>query len=111
MSFIRTVNGLPGIRETALTTNGVLLGEFAEELFSSGVRHINVSMDSLKPECFESITGRPHFEKVWNGIREAERLGFDPIKLNMVVIRGWNDDEVVEFARLTYSKPYPCAFY
>ncbi|MBI4775051.1 MAG: GTP 3',8-cyclase MoaA [Deltaproteobacteria bacterium] len=109
-TFIHHVSIKTGVEEITLTTNGVLLEEYAERLWANGIRRVNVSMDSLDPKRFEFITGRNVFHKVWAGIRETQRLGFDPIKLNVVVIKGWNDDEVLDFARLTYDAPYHVRF-
>ena len=64
----------------------------------------------MKPEKFFKITGRDFFHKVWDGIEEAERLGFDPIKLNVVAIKGVNDDEIMDFTRLTLEKPFHIRF-
>ena len=109
-AFIHQISSETGLQEITLTTNGVLLEEYAERLWVNGVRRVNVSMDSLDSKRFEFITGRDVFRKVWSGIHKATRLGFDPIKLNMVVIKGWNDDEVLDFARLTYDAPYHVRF-
>ncbi|MGD9320818.1 MAG: radical SAM protein, partial [Desulfobacteraceae bacterium] len=71
---------------------------------------INVSLDSLRAKRFSHITGRDSFDRVWQGIQEAERLGFSPIKINMVALKGINDDEILDFARLTLEKPYHVRF-
>jgi len=93
-----------------LTTNGVLLKEFAADIKECGICRINISLDSLKPERFSHITGRDLFSPVWDGIQEAERVGFNPIKINVVAIKGVNDDEILDFARLTLEKPYHVRF-
>jgi cyclic pyranopterin phosphate synthase len=108
--FIKRLSGLEGLKEITLTTNGVLLKEFASDIMDSGIHRINISLDSLKRERFFRITGRDLFNQVWEGIREAERVGFDPIKINMVAMRGINDDEIGDFARLTLEKPYHVRF-
>lgn len=110
VGFLRQLNEIEGIKETSLTTNGVLLKEYAEEIKASGVRRINISLDSLRPDRFARITGRDYFDQIWEGIREAEHNGFDPIKINVVVIKGINDDEILDFARLILDKPYHVRF-
>jgi len=110
LNFLRRLCRVDGLHEVTLTTNGVLLKEFAADIKKCGICRINVSLDSLKPERFFCITGRDHFEQVWGGIQEAERIGFNPIKINMVAIKGINDDEILDFARLTLEKPYHVRF-
>ncbi|OPY06531.1 MAG: Cyclic pyranopterin monophosphate synthase [Syntrophus sp. PtaB.Bin001] len=110
LSFIEKLCKIENLKEVALTTNGVLLKEMAGDLKRCGVSRINVSMDTLKPEKFNSITRRNLFDRVWEGIEEAESVGLTPVKLNAVVIRGVNDDEILDFARLTYKKPYHVRF-
>jgi cyclic pyranopterin phosphate synthase len=108
--FIKRLSRIEGLKEITLTTNGVLLKEFAADIKNSGIHRINISLDSLKRERFSQITGSDLFDKVWEGILEAERVGFDPIKINMVAMRGINDDEIGDFARLTLEKPYHVRF-
>ncbi|MGD9366786.1 MAG: GTP 3',8-cyclase MoaA [Desulfobacteraceae bacterium] len=90
---------MKGVEEVVLTTNGVLLEEMAQALYAAGLRRLNISLDTLNPLKFRKITRRDHFQQVLGGIRRARRVGFDPIKINMVVIRGVNDDELEDFAR------------
>jgi len=101
---------LPGLRELTVTTNGVLLGEKALELYDLGVRRINVSLDTLKRKKFEYITRRDLLLTVMGGIHKAAKVGFYPIKINIVAIRGFNDDEILDFARLTEKQPYHVRF-
>jgi cyclic pyranopterin phosphate synthase len=110
IDFLRELNTVEGLNEVTLTTNGVLLKKFAEEIKECGISRINISLDSLRPERFSLITGRNLFVPVWEGIQEAERVGFDPIKINVVVIKGVNDDEILDFARLTLERPYHVRF-
>ncbi|MEZ6066459.1 MAG: GTP 3',8-cyclase MoaA [Planctomycetaceae bacterium] len=88
---------VPGIRDIGLTTNGILLAEQAQRLWDAGLRRLNVSLDALTAEKFEEITRRQGFEQVIAGIQAAQRVGFDPIKVNAVAIRGMTEDEVVPF--------------
>jgi GTP 3',8-cyclase len=110
ISFIERLHRIDGLEEITLTTNGVLLKDFARPLLENGIRRINVSMDTLKPEKFRLITGRDCFNQVWEGIEEAEKVGLNPIKINIVAMKGMNDDEILDFARLTYKKPYHVRF-
>lgn len=108
--FMRRLIALPGLRELTLTTNGVLLEEKAEELFDLGVRRINVSLDTLQRKKFEHITRRDLLLAVLSGIQKAAKVGFHPIKINVVAIRGFNDDEILDFARMTEKYPYHVRF-
>jgi cyclic pyranopterin phosphate synthase len=110
IDFLKRLNQVDGLEEITLTTNGVLLKEYAGEIKKSGIHRVNISLDSLKPERFFSITGRDLFDKVWEGIKESELQGFNPIKINVVAIKGINDDEILDFARLTLEKPYHVRF-
>lgn len=110
VNFLRKLCRIEGLDEVTLTTNGVLLKEFAAGIKDCGICRINVSLDSLKAERFFRITGRDFFDCVWEGIQEAECLGFNPIKINFVAIKGVNDDEILDFARLTLEKPYHVRF-
>lgn len=108
--FIERLCRIDGLEEITLTTNGVLLKDFAHPLRECGICRVNVSMDTLKPERFHQITRRDYFDRVWEGIAKAEEAGFQPIKINVVAMRGVNDDEVLDFARLTFRKPYHVRF-
>jgi len=109
LDFIAQLTRLQGLEQVRLTTNGVLLGEYAERLYASGIRQINVSLDTLQPEKFHRITGKDHFVKVWQGLLEAERLGFK-IKLNVVAMKGINDDEFKDFGRLALEHSFQVRF-
>jgi GTP 3',8-cyclase len=108
--FLEKLSDTDGLDEITLTTNGVLLEEHAEAIRRCGICRLNISLDSLQPERFRNITRRDCFERTLAGIRAAERVGFDPIKINVVAIRGVNDDELLDFARLTLEKPYHVRF-
>ena len=100
-SLIRTTAGLPGITDVALTTNGILLGDMAGELKAAGLSRVNVSLDSLRPERFAAMTRGGDLEQVRRGIAAALAAGLEPVKINAVIVRGLNDDEVEDLARLT----------
>jgi cyclic pyranopterin phosphate synthase len=110
LRFIDGLSRIQGLDEIALTTNGVLLKDFAAALLDCGLCSINVSMDTLIPDRFFHITGRDLFHQVWEGIEKAESVGFNPIKINVVGIKGVNDDEILDFARLTFERPFHVRF-
>lgn len=97
--LIRNMVAISGVEEVVLTTNGVLLEKMASALFAAGLRRLNISLDTLNPLKFQRITQKNHFWHVLRGIAAARRVGFHPIKINMVVIRGVNDDELEDFGR------------
>jgi cyclic pyranopterin phosphate synthase len=107
--FLARLAGIPGLKQLVLTTNGLCLEEMAEELRSAGVQSLNISLDSLQPEAFASITRGGDLSRALAGIAAAEQRGF-PVKINMVVMRGVNDAEIVDFASLAIHKPYTVRF-
>jgi cyclic pyranopterin phosphate synthase len=101
VDLVRKLRALPGLRDLALSTNGTLLAEHAAALKAAGLMRVNVSVDSLRPAVFRALTGRDDLARVTAGIRAARDAGLAPVKLNVVVVRGVNDDELpalVEFA-------------
>jgi GTP 3',8-cyclase len=110
VNFITELSSIPGIRDLSMTTNGVLLQDFAQPLKDAGLKRINISLDTLDPETFFRITRRDRFHDVWAGIQEALRVGFLPVKLNVVIINGTNEKEVLDFARLTLTFPLVVRF-
>jgi cyclic pyranopterin phosphate synthase len=103
---------VPGIDDISLSTNAILLPRFASELRSAGIRRVNVSLDTLRRDRFEEIARRPakRFDETMMGIAAAEEAGFDPIKINCVVLGGLNDDEVGDFAEVTRRRPWHVRF-
>jgi cyclic pyranopterin phosphate synthase len=104
------ISATPGLSSLSITTNGLLLSQFARSLFDTGIKRVNISLDTLKPEKYAAITRRDCFEQVWRGIRAVQETGFAPIKLNAVVMQGINDDEIEELACLTYHYPFEVRF-
>ena len=109
--LVRMIASVPGIEDLALSTNGVLLDRFADDLRAAGLQRINISLDSLDPERVDRIARRPDsFRKIMSGFDAAERVGFAPLKVNVVLMRGVNDDEVAEFAAITRERPWHVRF-
>lgn len=110
ISFIRRLVEVVKPGEVTMTTNGVLLAECAEELFQAGIRRINISLDTMRADRFKKITRSNSFNNVLQGIERAMEVGFRPVKLNMVVMKEINDDEVEDMARLTFREPIHVRF-
>lgn len=110
-ALVRMLAATPGIDDIALSTNAVLLAPIADELRAAGVSRVNISLDSLRPERVDAIARRPGSHgKILDGLDAAERVGFDPIKINAVIMRGRNDDELEDFARVTLERPWHVRF-
>lgn len=109
-ALVRELAGTPGIDEVSLTTNGLLLDTLAAPLAEAGLKRVNVSLDTLDPERFRKLTRGGDIARVWRGIQAAEAAGLTPIKLNAVVVRGVNDDELADLARLTSAHPWHIRF-
>jgi cyclic pyranopterin phosphate synthase len=101
VDFVAMVAGTPGIDDLSLTTNGTLLARYAADLAAAGLQRVNISLDTLQPERYRQITRSGHLEDVLAGVKAAEAAGLVPIKFNTVVVRGLNDDQVVDLARRT----------
>jgi GTP 3',8-cyclase len=110
VEFLGQVYALPGITDFSLTTNGVLLAQYLDRIKTSGIRRLNISLDSLDREKFRAITGHDRFDQVWKGILQAHAMGFFPIKINVVALKGINEDEISKFAELTFSYPFHVRF-
>jgi len=110
IDFVRELSSISGLKDISLTTNGLLLGEYAAPLYEAGIRRINISIDSLKEKKYAAITGGGDFRVLWQGIEAALKEGFYPIKLNTVVIKGVNDDEILDFAALSLKYPFQMRF-
>jgi cyclic pyranopterin phosphate synthase len=108
--FMAELARIPGIKDISLTTNGILLAEKARALWEAGIRRINISLDSLNPAVYARITRHDLFHKVWEGIQAVEALGFHPIKINVVALKGLNENEILAFGRLSEEKPYHIRF-
>ncbi|MCL0056776.1 GTP 3',8-cyclase MoaA [Dehalococcoidia bacterium] len=109
-SLIGMLAEVEGIDDLSLTTNGVLLSRYARELKAAGLKRVNISLDSLQPDRFEQITRIGKLEDTLLGIEAAQAAGLQPIKINMVVMGGVNDDEIADFARLTREEGWHVRF-
>jgi cyclic pyranopterin phosphate synthase len=109
-TLVAMLRHIPGITDIALTTNGYFLAEQVGQLMQAGLTRLNVSLDSLDPRMIADLTRRDYFERIWAGIEESERLGLGPIKLNVVLIRGVNDNEILRFAELARTRPFIVRF-
>jgi GTP 3',8-cyclase len=103
--LVAALAAISGIEDIALSTNGLLLEEQIGGLAAAGLRRVNLSLDTLQPDRFEAIARRPGLDLVLRGLDAAIRAGMAPVKLNCVVMRGQNDDELIEFAMLTKDRP------
>ena len=110
IGFIHNLMRIEGLNDVRITTNGVLLAEYAGELQAAGVGKVNISLDSLRRDRVAEISGVDCFERVWRGIETVLSLGFSAVKLNMVAMRGINDDEILDFARLSQRLPVQARF-
>lgn len=108
--LVAMLSAIPGIEDIALTTNAIYFAAKAESLRRAGLTRINISLDSLKAERFALITRGGDIRRVLASIEEAERVGLDPIKLNVVLMKGINDDEIDDFLRLTLDRPLHVRF-
>jgi cyclic pyranopterin phosphate synthase len=113
VELVRRIASLPETEDLALTTNGFLLAALAEDLYRAGLRRVNISLDSLDSDVFDRIIGnrgKSRWQQTWEGILAAHRVGFDPLKLNVVVIPGINDREVEDLAALTRDRNWHVRF-
>ena len=110
VDIVRGIASTPGVRSVSMTTNGVLLSRLAKPLAEAGLQRVNISIDTLNPAKFKRLTRWGDIEDVWEGILAAERAGLTPIKLNAVVVKGYNESDVVDLARLTLENPWQVRF-
>lgn len=110
VTLVEGIAGVDGIDDIALTTNGVLLPRLAPQLKKAGLNRVNISLDTLNPHRYRQITRVGSFQDAWAGIETALDVGFHPVKLNVVVIRHFNDQEILSFLRLVYEYPLHVRF-
>ncbi len=110
LGFLAQLTSMEGIEDVGLTTNGVLLASMAADLRAAGLKRVNISLDSMRRQTFQSITRGDRLHDVMAGIQRALDLGFDPVKINVVLLQGINEPDVPAFARLTLEKPLDVRF-
>ncbi len=116
VEIVGAISAMPETQDISMTTNGFLLAEKAQGLYDAGLRRVNISLDSLDPTTFDQLIGRrsagskSNWERVWAGIQTAYAVGFNPLKLNVVVIPGVNDGEILELAALSIEKEWHVRF-
>ncbi len=113
VDLVRDIASLPETQDLAMTTNAFLLANMAQDLYNAGLRRINISLDSLEPATFDKIIGNrgnSRWQQTWAGIQTAHRVGFDPLKLNVVIIPGINDHEIIDLAALTIDRHWHVRF-
>jgi len=108
--LVRNIKQIEGITDIALTTNAYFLDQKAESLKEAGISRVNISLDSLNPERFKEITRGGNLDRVMAGLQESIRVGFNPIKINTVLMKGFNDDEIGDFLELTINQPLQIRF-
>jgi cyclic pyranopterin phosphate synthase len=110
VDLVREITHTPGVRSLSITTNGILLAKLAGPLAEAGLDRVNISLDTLDPEKFRRLTRWGKLEDVWTGLEAAEEAGLTPIKINAVVVRGYNENDVLDVARLTLEHPWQVRF-
>jgi len=108
--FLEQLTQIDGLLDISLTTNAVLLKDNLHKIKAAGIKRINISLDTLNRNKFQKITGYDYYDQIWEGIKLARQIGFDPIKLNVVHLPGINDDELTDFARLSFEHPFHIRF-
>jgi cyclic pyranopterin phosphate synthase len=110
VELVDEMKAIPGVNKITMTTNGVLMRKLATPLAAAGMERVNISIDTLDPVKFRRITRWGDLTTVWDGILASEEAGLTPIKLNAVVVRGFNDDDIADLARLTLDHPWQVRF-
>jgi cyclic pyranopterin phosphate synthase len=110
VELVKGMAAIPGVNSLSMTTNGILLDRLALPLKQAGLQRVNVSLDTLNPEKFRKMTRWGSVEDVLQGIEAAERVGLTPVKINVVIVRGYNDEDAVDLARLTIEKDWQLRF-
>jgi len=110
IQLVNDIASLPGIDDVAMTTNGILLYDMAEELQAAGLKRVNISMDTMVGEKFKYITRSGNLDKVIKAVFKSLELGMEPVKVNVVTIRGFNDNEILDFVQLAYQYPLHIRF-
>ncbi|MEJ2597859.1 MAG: GTP 3',8-cyclase MoaA [Anaerolineales bacterium] len=110
VDLVRAIHNTPGVKSLSMTTNGILFSRLAKPLADAGLQRVNFSLDTLDPSKFNRLTRWGKLEDVWAGIRAAEEAGLTPVKINCVVVKGYNEADVLDLARLTLEHPWQVRF-
>jgi cyclic pyranopterin phosphate synthase len=110
VGLVRQIAATPGVNTLTMTTNGVLLPRMARQLAEAGLQRVNISLDTLDPDKFQTLTRWGSLENVWAGIQAAEDAGLMPVKINAVVVRGYNEPDMLDLARLTLEHAWQVRF-
>lgn len=110
VELVREIAAIEGLKTLTMTTNGVLLPKLAQKLRDAGLHRVNISLDTLRADKFQTLTRWGKLEDVWAGIRAAEEAGLTPVKINAVVVRNYNEEDVVDLAYLTLNHPWQVRF-
>ena len=108
--FIKVISKIGGIDDIAITTNGILLREMAGDLKRAGVKRVNISLDTLDKEKYKNITGKDHLNTVLSAIDKSLEVGLEPIKINVVLLKDFNVNEIIDFVEMTLKKPIHVRF-
>src|SRR4030042_2008094 len=107
VNLVQQIANTPGVNALTMTTNGVRLPQLARPLAQAGLQRVNISLDTLNPDKFQTLTRWGSLKDVWSGIQAAEEAGLTPVKINAVVVRGYNESDMIDLARLTQDHPWP----
>jgi cyclic pyranopterin phosphate synthase len=110
VELVRQIASIQGLKTLTMTTNGILLPKLAQKLKEAGLQRVNISLDTLQADKFQNLTRWGKLEDVWAGIRAAEEAGLTPVKINAVVVRNYNEKDVVDIAGLTLDHPWQVRF-
>ena len=110
VEIVRGITNISGIEDVTMTTNGTHLDNLAKPLAEAGLKRVNISIDTLDPVRFQGLTRRGNLNDVWRGIQAAENAGLTPVKLNAVIVRGYNENDILDLARLTIDHPWHLRF-
>ena len=110
VDLVKGITTTPGVKSVSMTTNGVLLSKLSKPLADVGLERVNVSIDTLNPDKFKRLTRGGDISNVWEGILAAESAGLTPVKLNAVVVKGYNEEDIIDLASLTLSHPWQVRF-
>ena len=110
VELVREIAHTPGIRSLSMTSNGILFSKLARPLAEAGLKRVNFSLDTLDAQKFKRLTRKGELNEVWKGIRAAEEVGLTPIKINVVMVKGYNEDDALGLARLTLEHDWQVRF-